>query len=66
MVVGQDFDQFLGRGVPPIATSTDSGEPMHINALAIPRRSLLHAAVSGRWNACGFVDIEAAFDVRPA
>jgi len=62
IVLVQDRDQFLRGGIPPPAARTDSGEPMRINTLAVLKRTLLRAV---RCVACGFVDIEAAVDVRP-
>ena len=59
VMLRQNFDQFLRGGVPPVAALADGREPLHINALAIPRRSLLLAARSRRGNTCGFIDIEA-------
>jgi hypothetical protein len=63
VILGQDRDQLLRGGIPPTATLTDSDEPMRINKLAVSKRSLLLAALPRRYLSCGFVDIEAAFDV---
>src|SRR6516162_2542038 len=60
MIFRHDGNELLCGGVPPTAARTDSGEPMRINELAVLKRTLLRAV---RSVACGFVDIETAFDV---